>query len=83
MWCREEKKDTMLLVVMKQMELLTSYVKGFHAKNSHVVLDYDDGYYGNQAANNTAPRKDIMDDDVLEWEMEEEPIEELIVNVFL
>ncbi|MCE3216161.1 hypothetical protein HAX54_005154 [Datura stramonium] len=153
----------MLLVMMKQMEMLTSYVKGFHAKNSHVVQDYDDGYYGNQGSNNvqfvdtnsqgstevlpphmestlevvlekvlvteegvqdlrsklldlttmvksheviiqqlqermnelafqmatpiaainTAPRKDIMDDDVLEWEMEEEAIEELIVDVFL
>ncbi|MCE3215580.1 hypothetical protein HAX54_002861, partial [Datura stramonium] len=35
------------------------------------------------AANNTTPRKDIMNDDVLEWEMEEEAIEDLIVDVFL
>ncbi|MCD9641421.1 hypothetical protein HAX54_027598 [Datura stramonium] len=35
------------------------------------------------AANNTTQRKDIMDDDVLEWEMQEEAIEELIVDVFL
>ncbi|MCE0481262.1 hypothetical protein HAX54_038879, partial [Datura stramonium] len=34
-------------------------------------------------ANNTAPRKDIMDDDVLEWEMEEEAMEDLIVDVFM
>ncbi|MCD7471675.1 hypothetical protein HAX54_012286 [Datura stramonium] len=44
----------MLLVMMKQMEMLTSYVKGFHAKNSHVVQDYDDGYYGNQGSNNVS-----------------------------
>ncbi|MCD7456766.1 hypothetical protein HAX54_033004 [Datura stramonium] len=163
MWRREEKKDTMLLVMMKQMELLMSYVKGFRAKKSHAFQDYDDGNYGNQgwnsvqfvdtnnqgrtevlpphmestlnvvlekvlateegvqdlrsklldlttkvkshkvifqqleermnelavqmvtpiATNNTAPGKEIMDDDVLEWEMEEEAIEELIVDVFL
>ncbi|MCE3216369.1 hypothetical protein HAX54_006271, partial [Datura stramonium] len=145
------------------MKLLTTYVKGFHAKNSHAVQNCDDGYYGNQgwnnvqcvdtsshgstevlpphmestlevvlkkvlateegvqdlrsklldltstvksheviiqqleermnelefqmatpiAANNTAPRKDIIDDDVLKWEMEEEAIENLIVDVFL
>ncbi|MCD7458641.1 hypothetical protein HAX54_038791 [Datura stramonium] len=84
MWRRVEKKDAMLLVMMKQMELLTSYVKGFHAKNSHAVQDCDDSYYRNQVeANNTAPSKEIMDDDVSEWEMEEEAIEELIVDVFL
>ncbi|MCD9644517.1 hypothetical protein HAX54_032772 [Datura stramonium] len=162
-WCSEEKKDTILLVMMKQMELLTSYVKGFQAKNSHAIRAYDCGYYGNQcwknfqfvdtssqesievlpphmentlevvlekvlstkdgvqdlwsklldlttkvksheviiqkleewmnelafqiatpiAANFTAPRKDIMDDDVLEWETEEKAIEDLIVDVFL
>ncbi|MCD9645674.1 hypothetical protein HAX54_034740 [Datura stramonium] len=162
-WRREGKKDAILLVVMKQMELLTNYVKGFHAKNSHAIHDYDDGYYGNQCwnnvqfvdtssqestevlpphmestievvlekvlateegvqdlrsklldltttvknhdviiqhseeqmnelashmvapttTNNTAPRKDIVDNDVLEWEIEEEAIEELIVDVFL
>ncbi|MCD9645107.1 hypothetical protein HAX54_033783 [Datura stramonium] len=47
MWHREEKKDAMLLVMMKKMEQLTSYVKGFHAKNRHVIQDYDDDYYGN------------------------------------
>ncbi|MCD9639940.1 hypothetical protein HAX54_024933, partial [Datura stramonium] len=35
------------------------------------------------ATNNTAPRKDIKDDDVSEWEMEEEAIEDLIIDVFL
>ncbi|MCD7453985.1 hypothetical protein HAX54_023052 [Datura stramonium] len=114
MWPREEKKNAMLLIMMKQMELLTRYVKGFHAKNSHAIQNYDDGYYGNQGwnkvqfvdtssqgsteeglnevafqmvtpmvANNTIQRKYILDDDVLEWEMEEEAIKELIVNVFL
>ncbi|MCD9558998.1 hypothetical protein HAX54_016712, partial [Datura stramonium] len=129
MWRREGKKDAMLLVMMKQMELLTNYVKDFHAKNSHAIHDYDDGYYGNQgwknvwlidtssqertdvpphiestfevvlekermnelashmaaptAAYNTSARKDMMDNDVLEWEIEEEAIEELIVDVFL
>ncbi|MCD7455360.1 hypothetical protein HAX54_027934, partial [Datura stramonium] len=38
---------------------------------------------GSITANNITPRKDIMDDNVLEWEMEEEAIEELIVDVFL
>ncbi|MCD7462348.1 hypothetical protein HAX54_048306 [Datura stramonium] len=51
-WCREHKKDTMLLVTMKQMELLMSYVKGFLAKNCHVVQNYDDGYYGIQGWKN-------------------------------
>ncbi|MCD7454011.1 hypothetical protein HAX54_023207 [Datura stramonium] len=52
MWHREGQKDAMLLVMMKQMELLTNYVKGFHARNSHSIHDYDDGYYGNQDRNN-------------------------------
>ncbi|MCD7469067.1 hypothetical protein HAX54_007702, partial [Datura stramonium] len=43
-WHREEKKDAILLDMMKQMELLTSYVKGFHTKNSNAVQNYDDGY---------------------------------------
>ncbi|MCE3051746.1 hypothetical protein HAX54_050696, partial [Datura stramonium] len=51
-WCREEKKDGMLLVMMKQMELLTSYKKGLHDKNGHAIQDYDDGYYDNQGWNN-------------------------------
>ncbi|MCE3214964.1 hypothetical protein HAX54_000445, partial [Datura stramonium] len=51
-WRREEKKDVILLVMMKQMEMLTNYVKGFHAKNSHAIHDYDDGYNGNQGWNN-------------------------------
>ncbi|MCD7453206.1 hypothetical protein HAX54_020011 [Datura stramonium] len=42
----------MLLVMIKQIELLTSYVKDFHAKNSHAIQDYGDGYYGNQGWNN-------------------------------
>ncbi|MCD7468452.1 hypothetical protein HAX54_006645 [Datura stramonium] len=86
MWRREGKKDAMLLGMMKKMELLMNYVKGFHAMNSHAIHDYDDGYYGNQApivANNMAPMKDIVDNDVLEWEIQEEAIEELIVDVFL
>ncbi|MCD7461190.1 hypothetical protein HAX54_045468 [Datura stramonium] len=140
MWCREEK-DTMLLAMIKQMELLTSYVKGFHAKNSHDVQDYDVAIMGTKVgtmsslsipevkgalrgvqdlrgklldltttvksheviiqqleermnelafqmvtpivANNTSPRKDIMDDDVLQWEMEEEAIQELTIDVFM
>ncbi|MCD7468839.1 hypothetical protein HAX54_007347, partial [Datura stramonium] len=32
MWLREEKKDTILLVMMKQRKLLMNYMKGFHAR---------------------------------------------------
>ncbi|MCD9639010.1 hypothetical protein HAX54_023247, partial [Datura stramonium] len=49
MWRREGKKDAKLLVMMKQMELLTNYMKGFHARYNH---EYEYVYYGNQGWNN-------------------------------
>ncbi|MCE3052209.1 hypothetical protein HAX54_051869 [Datura stramonium] len=52
LWRREGKKDAMLLVMIKQMELLTSYMKGFHDRYSQANHDYDDVYYGNQGWNN-------------------------------
>ncbi|MCD7469339.1 hypothetical protein HAX54_008281 [Datura stramonium] len=52
MWHREGKKDAMLLVMMKQMELLTNYMKGFHARCNQANHDYDYFYYGNKGWNN-------------------------------
>ncbi|MCE0482143.1 hypothetical protein HAX54_040590 [Datura stramonium] len=52
-WLREGKKNAMLLVMMKQMELLTNYMKGFHSRCSQANHDYDYVYYGNQGWNNS------------------------------
>ncbi|MCD9560773.1 hypothetical protein HAX54_019564 [Datura stramonium] len=52
MWHREGKKDAMLLVKMKKMELLTNDMKGFHAKYNQANHDYEYAYYGNQGWNN-------------------------------
>ncbi|MCD9637580.1 hypothetical protein HAX54_020949, partial [Datura stramonium] len=52
MWHREGKKDAMLLVMMKKMELLTNYMKGFLARNSQDNHDYEYCYYGIQGWNN-------------------------------
>ncbi|MCD9646592.1 hypothetical protein HAX54_036573 [Datura stramonium] len=137
MWHTEEK-DTMLLVMMKQMELLTSwknvqFVDINNQGNTEVlpsvmestlkvvlekVLATEEGVQDLRsilldltttikihevviqqleermnklafqmatpiATNNASPRKNIMDDDDLEWEMEEEAIEVLIVDVSL
>ncbi|MCD9559742.1 hypothetical protein HAX54_017975, partial [Datura stramonium] len=52
MWRRGGKKDAILLVMMKQMELLTNYMKGFYARCNQANHDYDYVYYGNQGWNN-------------------------------
>ncbi|MCD7464412.1 hypothetical protein HAX54_052697, partial [Datura stramonium] len=35
---REGKKDAMLLVMMKQMQLSTNYIKGFHARYNQPTM---------------------------------------------
>ncbi|MCE0482456.1 hypothetical protein HAX54_041252 [Datura stramonium] len=47
MWRREGKKDAMLLVMMKQMELLKNYMKGFHARYHQDNYGYEYAYNGN------------------------------------
>ncbi|MCD9638308.1 hypothetical protein HAX54_022183 [Datura stramonium] len=94
MWHREGKKDAMLLVMMKQMELLTNYMKGFHARCNQENHEYDYAYYGNQGWNNARSvdtssqgsnesiPPHIEKNDIFEWEIEEEVVGELIADVF-
>ncbi|MCD9642370.1 hypothetical protein HAX54_029156, partial [Datura stramonium] len=106
-WRREGKKDTMLLVMMMQMEFLMNYMKGFHARYTQAKHEYDYVYYGNRGWNNAQSvdtgsqernesvphhmeitlevglEKDIVENDIFKWEIEEEVVGELIEDVFL
>ncbi|MCD7453007.1 hypothetical protein HAX54_019191, partial [Datura stramonium] len=52
MWYKEGKKDAMLLVMMKKIELLTNYMKGFYERYHQYNNIYEYAYNENQGQNN-------------------------------